>query len=74
LQRCAATRAPSTHNPRAGASGACFLAPSPHLWAFFTHFCSELGLGVNMKVVGMDVIFPMALVSPQKDIHNVIYD
>jgi len=27
-----------------------------------------------MKVVGMDVIVAMALVSPQKDIHNVFYD
>ena len=36
--------------------------------------CSEMGLGVNMKVVGMDVSFPMALVSPQPDIYNVGYD
>jgi len=39
-----------------------FLAPSAHLWVFFTHIYSELGLGVNMKVAGMDVSFPMALV------------
>jgi hypothetical protein len=39
----------------------------------FTHFRSELGLGVNMKVVGMDVSFMMSLVSPQEDIHNVSY-
>jgi hypothetical protein len=27
-----------------------------------------------MKVVGMDVIFPMNCVSPQEEIHNVSYD
>jgi len=27
-----------------------------------------------MQVVGMDVRFPMALVSPQEDTQNVIYD
>ena len=29
---------------------------------FFTHFCFEMGFGVNMKVVDKDVRFPMALV------------
>ena len=35
---------------------------------------SELGLGVSMKVVGMDSSFPMDLVSPQEDIYNVSYN
>ncbi|KEH29752.1 hypothetical protein MTR_4g451355 [Medicago truncatula] len=33
-----------------------------------------MGLSVNMKVVGMNVSFTMALVSPQEEIHNVRYD
>jgi len=41
---------------------------------FSTHFYSGLGFGVNMNVVGMDVRFPMALVSPLSNIHNVSYD
>jgi hypothetical protein len=42
--------------------------------AFLTLFYSALSLGVFMKVVGMDVIFPMNYVSPQEEIHNVSYD
>jgi hypothetical protein len=41
---------------------------------FSTQLYSELGLGVNMKVVGVDVCFPMDLVLPLLDIHNLSYD
>ena len=34
---------------------------------------AELVLGVNTKVVGMDVSFLMSLVSRQKDIQNLSY-
>ena len=38
------------------------LVPGALLWVFFTHFCPELGIGVNIKVVGMEVSFPLSLV------------
>jgi len=39
-----------------------------------TTFCSELSLGVFLKVVGMDVNFPMALGLPYSDVYNLSYD
>jgi len=38
------------------------MAPNAHLWIFFTPFCSELALDVNMKVLAMNVSFLWALV------------
>ena len=41
---------------------------------FFTLFCSEISFYVNIRVVDIAVIFPLALILPHSDIHSVSYD
>src|SRR6266487_4435576 len=41
---------------------------------YFTHLHSELGSGLNMNVVALDLSFPTHLPMPQSDILNSSYD
>src|SRR6266480_6764219 len=40
---------------------------------YMTHVRSELGSGLNMKVVALDLSFPTHLPAPQSDIRNSCY-
>src|SRR6266487_2693203 len=41
---------------------------------YLTHLRSELGSGLNMKVVALDLSFPTHLPAPQSGIRNSCYD
>src|SRR6266487_3345429 len=41
---------------------------------YLTHLLSELGSGLNMKFVALDLSFPTHLPAPQSDIRNSSYD